>query len=151
MVFKILQAQIHSEVKKEIEKSLSDDQLETIIVPVEYLDYVISWTRKGKEFIYNKKMYDVVRKKENSGNVIFYCLNDEKEEKLFANLDQLTTKNNSHNKRLKNILTSKITNYYCEEYGIYNSAFKSESLKPWNTHSYKIIDKEIESPPPKLS
>ncbi|MEO8231894.1 MAG: hypothetical protein ABI638_06405, partial [Ignavibacteriota bacterium] len=85
------------------------------------------------------------------GKIIFYCLNDEKEEKLFVNLDQHLNKNNNQSRRLKNLLSSKITNYYVEKYNSFKSSFNSESLKPACLTAYKSIYKEIQSPPPKLS
>lgn len=148
--FKILQIQIRSEAKEQIEKSLNEQDLIKIVLPAEKTDE-LKWTRAGKEFIYKDKMFDVIKKKEEKGTTTFYCINDEKEETLFSNLDEYVRKNTDRNNKLKNLLTKIITNYFIEDIKIPEFTREEVSLTTAYQTNYKSSYNEIKSPPPKTS
>lgn len=47
----------------------------------------IQWTKEDKEFQHSGEMYDVVRTVDKSDGVLFFCIHDVKESKLFKHLD----------------------------------------------------------------
>lgn len=149
--FTVIRDQIRSEIKRKIENSLNDEQLEVIILPSEKIKSSVNWVREDKEFIYHNKMYDVVRKKEENGKTIYFCLNDKKEEKLFADLDDHVRKNLSQNGRLKQIISKSISNYYFEIITLPVTSLISITLHPEYNKSYSDFCGEIKSPPPKFS
>ena len=51
------------------------------------------WEEEGKEFWLDGELFDVVRKKVEKGTVVYYCINDEKEEKIIEHQNKLTEKN----------------------------------------------------------
>lgn len=148
--FKILQLQVRSEIKEEMKNSLNESELEIITVPASKMSE-LRWTRPGKEFVYKNKMFDVVKKQEKNGTTSFFCLNDKKEERLFANLDEYVRKNTTRNNKVKNILAKNISNYFFEEIKTPDSNYKAERLESSYKETYESLYSESHSPPPKRS
>ena len=150
VIFKILQANIRHEIKEKIESSLSEDQLEIITIKTDE-ENQIEWVREGKEFIYKNKMYDVVRKKEKDNTIKYFCLNDKKEEELFANLDDIVRKNPQNDKNIKNILSKVVNNYFFEDVNMEKGIFIAEIVSPRKTSFYNNLERKVQNPPPKFA
>lgn len=86
IVFQSMSYCIHKEIKNTITQNIPKNKLITIIVDknnnkdINFID--------DKEFMYKGKMYDVVRQQTNGNTTIYYCINDTKEEELYANLNK---------------------------------------------------------------
>jgi hypothetical protein len=63
------------------------------------------------EFSYKGEMYDVVRTEKTGNTITFYCLNDKKESRLFADLQQFIKQNSAENPFQK---SSKLFNTFCK-------------------------------------
>jgi len=133
-----------------MKNSLNESELEIITVPASKMSE-LRWTRPGKEFVYKNKMFDVVKKQEKNGTTSFFCLNDKKEERLFANLDEYVRKNTTRNNKVKNILAKNISNYFFEEIKTPDSNYKAERLESSYKETYESLYSESHSPPPKRS
>ena len=73
----------------------------------------ISWEENGKEFFFNGQMFDLVKKVNENGQIILYCINDIKEKELVDKYNEIT-KNNSTNKQENTNIDS--INLFVEEY-----------------------------------
>jgi len=54
----------------------------------------INWKEAHKEFEYNQHYYDVVYTQKTETGITYYCISDEQETRLFANLDNLIRQKN---------------------------------------------------------
>jgi len=98
IVFESMYYSIHNEVKSILIKSISNNNLFTIIINNKNkLNFRVT---DKDEFIYNGKMYDIVRQKSEGDTTIYYCFDDNKEDILFANLN-IYVKNNMDSNPLK--------------------------------------------------
>lgn len=89
--FKITQIKIRKEIKQVIKHSLPSNQLKVLYFSKEEEKKII-WI-KSHEFKYNGRLYDVIQRTNNSKGVIFHCLDDRQETKLFEKLNQTTSFN----------------------------------------------------------
>lgn len=85
-VFVIARYHVRSEIKKEIKKGIPDHKLEKIIFTDEE-SKSIQWKKKGREFILNGQMYDVVRTEKTAAGICYHCIQDVKETSLYKCLD----------------------------------------------------------------
>ena len=152
--FKVAQHQIKSEIKKEIKLNLNQSELTTIkFSPTEIKN--IHWLEKGKEFIYNNQMFDIVKRTSNGEIVTLYCINDKQEKKLFENLEEQMLKQIEQNKNSKNNSSKKggdqqIKTYFFETISF--SIIPKISIikfKPYN-EQYTSIVTAITTPPPQI-
>jgi hypothetical protein len=87
VAFKIVQHQVRSEVKTAIKQTLTANQLTVIeIHKTEQIQLI--WEEQNKEFYYKGELYDIVKTEKKTESTTYYCINDEQEEKLFANLEE---------------------------------------------------------------
>lgn len=86
ILFDKLQQNIQKEIKLQIRKGLSDNEL-TLIIPQTKKD--IEWIKPGKEFRYKGEMYDVVKSKNVNNKVHYLCIWDQKEQKLLADYHKM--------------------------------------------------------------
>lgn len=89
-VFSFSQKIIKKEIKQLLKKSLPDEQVEFLKIKIGDPNY-----RKieKNEFIYNNKLYDIIELRIKNGFMYIRCINDQKEEQLFKNLDDLISSN----------------------------------------------------------
>lgn len=74
------QKKIVKEIKARIRAGMPDESL--AVFEKNRIAPYITWKKKGKEFILNGEMYDVVRVKKNNGKTFIYCIKDSEEKKL---------------------------------------------------------------------
>jgi len=97
-VFKLQKHDIRQEIKQQIRAGVPEDELVLFKIPG-------TWTENSRslqhihegEFRYNGVMYDVVRQEMRGDTTWYYCLADEKETRLFANLDEAVKRDMNQN------------------------------------------------------
>lgn len=152
--FKIAQHQIKSEIKKEIKLNLNPSELTAIHFSLSEIEN-IHWLKKGKEFIYNNQMFDIVKRTSDDGIVTFYCINDKQEKKLFENLEEQILKQIEQNKNSKSNSSKK-----GGDHQIKTSFFETVSFSivpqvsiikftPYN-EQYTSVVTSITTPPPQI-
>lgn len=95
IIFKSLQYRVKKEIKEQIKCSLPDTELTLIRInkkETRSASSLLKWYEEGKEFAYRGKMYDVVKQEIKGDTVYYYCINDIKEEQLFAGLNGILDK-----------------------------------------------------------
>ncbi len=105
------------------------------------------------EFIYKDKMYDIVRTETNQNSVIYYCLNDTKDENLYSSLNTEVRKcmNSNPVKSKTQQLLKKIatTLFYTENKNTVINSFKNIKYSHTiNKSKSALID--VLTPPPQL-
>jgi hypothetical protein len=104
------QYQIRKEIKHRIKDGIPEEDLILLKLPT----YLSHRTNSGfqwihnREFRYQGKMYDVVRRMMYGDTIWYYCLADEKETQLFVHLDELVKqeldKNSERKQQIEKIL-----------------------------------------------
>lgn len=102
-VFKIQQYQIRKEIKRQIKAGVPEEELILLKIPH---SLEISPNNKFKrieehEFRYLGEMYDVVKQEQHGDTTWYYCLWDEKESELFAQLDEQVAQHMHQNQEQK--------------------------------------------------
>lgn len=154
IAFKIVQHQVRSEVKTAIKQTLTTNQL-TVIEIYKTEQNQLIWEENNKEFYYKGELYDIVKTEEKTESIIYYCINDVQEEKLFANLeehvnnyisDNHLSKKNSSKKNLPDSIKLYLSNVLSPTLAI------TENTTIFNTHPllYTSACLEISSPPPEI-
>jgi len=89
-IFTISQKIIKKEIKQLLRKSLPDEQVEFLKIKIGDPNF-----RKVEknEFVFNGRLYDIIEIRQKDGFMIIRCINDQKEEKLFKNLNDLIANN----------------------------------------------------------
>lgn len=103
LIFKIQQYQIRKEMKHRIKNGVPKEELTLLKIPQaleEESNPVFQRIHEG-EFRYEGKMYDIVRREIHEDTTWYFCVSDEKETVLFANLDELVNKETNQNPQRK--------------------------------------------------
>ncbi len=144
--FKYLQYDIKQEIKHEIRKGLSEQEL-TLIVISSKNENEIHWIKKDKEFRYKGLMYDVVKTKINDNKKYYYCINDIKEKNLIANYTRHNKRRNKALLRLRKVLSDK---YLPENLSDNLKIYKADIYFAEYRQNYNSIYLETLPPPPKV-
>lgn len=155
VTFKILQYQVKKEVKTKIKQSLNTSQLTIITIDKKQLKSII-WEEKDSEFYYCEELYDVVRVIEDSSSVIYYCINDKKEEALFedldAHIDRYVRTSDSLKNRAEKKLNNQIIKLYFTDSVFFIPDFNYSSIVSYYSHLlYTPAFIKINSPPPEIA
>jgi hypothetical protein len=153
IAFKALQYQVKNEIESQIKSGLTIEQLTNITIDKKDIG-AIEWEESGKEMVYRNERYDIVKTTETATSITYVCINDKKEETLFANLDEHV---NTHvaNAPLKNSHQKKLADHVIKLY------FSSEQLIAFHTTqlpsaffltsiNYTPAFIETNSPPPEF-
>ena len=91
VIFKVQQLRIREVIKQRIKAGVPAAELVLLEIPKSFEEGPHSAFQRihEGEFRFYGKMYDIVRKVERGGTTLYYCIADEKETQLFANLDEL--------------------------------------------------------------
>lgn len=84
-VFKYAQACIEEEMDSKLNSTPHHKELVAISFTKQQLS-TIHWMKKGEEFSLNGKRYDIARTVETTDGFIFWCMEDEKEDRLYEAL-----------------------------------------------------------------
>ncbi|PKP02308.1 MAG: hypothetical protein CVU11_12315 [Bacteroidetes bacterium HGW-Bacteroidetes-6] len=91
-IFETARFWVQKDVKKQIKAGVPDSELSVISISETDIlqgNLGFRWVKKNKEFVFQNQMYDVVRSDLFNGKYIFYCIHDEQETQLFANLNNM--------------------------------------------------------------
>lgn len=101
--------------------NLPEAELTIIGVPKDQRS-LIKWSWENKEFRYKENMYDIVRQVLRNDSIIYYCVNDKKEELLNSNLKDFIQRNIDNelpqNKKLNLLLGKLIKDYIKDEHTV---------------------------------
>jgi hypothetical protein len=144
--YKVLQINLQNAIRQEIRKGLKEVDLSVIIVP-NYMKSGIYWIESNKEFIFNWKMYDVVKVKVQNQKTFYYCIDDKKEKQLIDNFNKNCRSKKEAEKRIKRVFQFE---YFPHQFltikSIYLSEFTfGEFIFLYNSNFYSIPH-----PPPEL-
>lgn len=153
IAFKAVEYQVKDEIESQIKSGLTIEQLTSITIDKKDIG-TIEWEESGKEMVYRNERYDIVKTTETATSITYVCINDKKEETLFANLDEHV---NTHvaNAPLKNSNQKKLADQVIKLY------FSSEQLIAFHTTqlsstffltsiNYTPVLIETNSPPPEF-
>jgi len=98
-VFKLQQHEIRQEIKQQIKAGVPEEELVLFKIPQILGEKPPATFQRihAREFRYNGKLYDIVREETHGDTTWYYCLPDEKETQLFANLDELVKRDMDQN------------------------------------------------------
>ena len=96
IAFKGVQYSVKKEIKRKLKNNVPEDEL--FIIRLTKSDISkgkngFKYIEANKEFTYNNKMFDIVRRETKGDSVIFHCINDVQEENILANIDFLVKEN----------------------------------------------------------
>ena len=144
LLFKLAQYKIYSDIKKEIIRGLSNDDLVLFVYnPDQYSN--IKWRAFEKEFSLNGNMYDVVKISQHENLRFLYCINDIKEKKLIENYAK------KHHKDKDNKHKRPLNHKYCKPSCISvicTANYRFDFLMKYNFYTFSNSD--LEAPPPKF-
>lgn len=119
-VFKLQQFEIRQDIKQQIKAGVPKEELTLLKIPKVWEEKPNSLFQPihARELRYAGTMYDVVRQEAHADTTWYYCLSDEKETQLFANLEELVKKDmeqnpqrRERNEKLQRLLDSLFFNY----------------------------------------
>lgn len=159
LVFKIKQYYVRQEIKHRIKQGVPDDELILITVTpaIQHkLEWEFEWEDE-KEFRYEGMMYDVVKTEViDETTIAYYCISDEQETTLFANLDEQVKKNRDINN--DNTENDSLEDMFKLLSDIYAQPQKDNTtfIQPNATTTFEYVSHysshslDIASPPPKM-
>lgn len=158
VVFQLEQFAAREEMRSNIDLGVFDSRITVLSINNTLLSNTNSSFQKfGNEFIYNGQLYDIV-KSENKGNeTVFYVLNDQKEEHLFASLEnhfqshQEGTTDSKHPAPNKKLGKNLVKAYFFQNIAVLAFNLRENSNTPSFVSFYQSIDKKAPLLPPKLA
>ena len=137
--------------KTEIENSILNTHQKNIEV-IEVKKNSFSYVNE-EEINYHGKLYDIIRKEVKGDSVYFYCVNDKKEEHLFANLykhikNHLGDSGSLPDKSGKKSKTEMVKDYFPHDYSVNIHLSSNAFLYVRPVLAYQLFFKEITPPPP---
>ena len=135
---------------KELIISKTPDSAEIFFV-TEINNPEIKWEEAGSEFYLNGKLYDIVKTKNITGRVFLFCLNDEKESKLFLDYAKAikSQTDNSNGKNKFNIKPYVIDYFFNQHEKIISFTHCIQKrYMPFDSGIYSFF-LVVDSPPPR--
>jgi hypothetical protein len=153
-VFHVQQKMIRKQIKKQIIAGIPDHELTVFKIPANTVDFNsvgLKWV-KQHEFIYQGKMYDVVRTRIIDEFTWYYCFEDKNETDLVNRLDNVQNglANTTAERNKTTLLTQILTSQFCIKNSI--QFFSDEIIDIFQTKyafSIKTWSSSPSSPPPK--
>ncbi|NPD45594.1 MULTISPECIES: hypothetical protein [unclassified Lentimicrobium] len=152
IVFNMVQFQVKDEVKYLIKHFVPQEEL--VLISIENSkSYLLAWTKPNKEFRYQGQMFDIVEKQIKDNKIIYSCIHDFKESKLFENLDIHIKNYISHHPEQQN-KTKNLLNIMAKLFFFQRNTLLLEShsrIKKINTiyiQNYQSIVLDLQYPPP---
>ncbi len=152
--FLIERENVKEEATEEIENLKSHKRIEVISVSTKDLEKGIIIQRiSKKEFKHNGKMYDIVKEEMQLDKINFYCIHDEKEDKLEKDFAKTVNKNLNQ----KAAAGSSINFNHLIQYAEYGMKWGIESpsnkmmYSNYLNSNYRLNTPKILTPPPKYS
>lgn len=114
----------------------------------------IQWEEEGKEFRLNGEMYDVVKMKYENGKTYVICINDEKEDEIFAAFEKVIESNienssnqSKHHSTGKIVIPDWVLELQQDNPGNVNPSIIKREYLPYTSNLYYHFI-EVNSPPP---
>ena len=153
IAFKAEQFQIKSEIESEIKSGITTEELTVININKKNVA-AIQWTEYGKEMRYKDELYDVVKFSETATTITYYCIDDSKEDSLFANLDvhiNTHVATNNPQKSSKKLSNHVIKIYFSnkQQFIVAPSALFAK-FSPFNNLIFTSAILEKNAPPPEF-
>lgn len=145
--FRYMQYTINTEIGKVIEGGVKDKDLTVIVVPLNN-EREIKWIKKGKEFKYKGKMYDVAKVEIKGINKYYYCINDTKELQLLSDFAKHNNRKNDIFLKQKKPIQHK---YFQKEFSLNAGFYNLLNNFPKDKDHYKSKFIDVDSPPPKFN
>jgi hypothetical protein len=150
-VFKIQQHEIRREIKRRIKAGVPETELVLFKILDEKPDPAFQHVEEH-EFRYDGKMYDIVRGESHGDTTWYYCVSDEMETQLFANLEDLVKKdmtgNPQHRKQIDELLRLSGAWYCSPQTGDLFIFSTEQNPLTFLTFSLKTWDLPPSTPPP---
>lgn len=114
------------------------------------------WIREGKEFRLNDQLFDIVKTIKISGGIIYRCINDKEEARLFKNLDKIVREEMAKDgsvagKSAKLIAKILLQNYITEEpFNLPKPESWNQNLIPLQAEYKSFIFTTLKPPPRNL-
>ena len=158
VVFKSLQISVKNDIRKKLKSSLPLNSLSEIKVSLKdshSKNSALKWYDDDKEFSYGGKMYDIVSKETKGDTIYYYCINDTREEQLFAGLNGYVNKAMSDDglkQKVLKIVFQLSQNYYIPIQKAQPKESGASAVR-YFTYSEKSCSTlhEVNIPPPKSS
>ena len=145
--------------KEKIEQSIADNIENQAIEIIEIKKDAVLHSKDfaytdDDEIKYQGKLYDIVKKVAKGDSIYFYCINDQKEEHLFANLfehikNQIDNSKSLPGKENKTVKIELVKDYFFNLFATNNYRKKESILYSQSDSFYTSFIKDITSPPPK--
>lgn len=112
-IFAVQRYEIQYALKQQIKAGVPEAELMLLKIPrsLEEKPNPIFQRLHDREFRYSGAMYDIVRRETHGDTTWYYCLSDEKETRLFANLDEFVKREVSQHAKQKARL-AKLLNFF---------------------------------------
>lgn len=148
LLFRIKQADIRQEIKSRIKAGVPEAELTIFRFNPENLKQ-LKWV-EDHEFIYQERMYDIVSTAYEGEIVIYHCLHDKQETRLFKDLNKLVANKLGKDKNSRDGNQTLVVNWFCQERNISppNIPKSLGKLCSAYTFSLKSDFQEPECPPP---
>lgn len=149
-VFEIQKLEIRREIKLRIKAGVPEAELVLVKVSAGQVPPALQRIR-ADEFRIAGKRYDIVWQKSHGGTVWYYCLADEKETQLFANLEELVKREMSQNarqqQRRERLLSLFTLLFFCSKEEA--AAVPVAAAMAWSAHRFGLqVWIATPSPPP---
>ncbi|MEP7321254.1 MAG: hypothetical protein ABI761_05020 [Saprospiraceae bacterium] len=152
LVFKIHQFQIRCEIRRHIRSGICTEDMKVISIKPDAAGS-LAWEDEN-EFLFQGMMYDVVRRDTSAdGSINYYCISDDQETILFAELEESIRKSNKQENRSQELTKkffSLFFNLYFEKNTTFFTAADLNACLHWNVFiAYSAPYLNIVSPPPR--
>jgi hypothetical protein len=150
-VFKTQQHKIRREIKQQIKAGVPEAEL-VLFKILEGKPNPAFQRVEEHEFRHDGKMYDIVRQESHGDTTWYFCLADEKETRLFANLDELVKQdmagNPQHRKQVDELLRLLGVLYFSHKIADFFVCSNSQRAATFFCFSLKTWDFSPATPPP---
>ncbi len=149
-----MQYRAQNEVKHLIRSEIALKNLERITITYSN-KYKLKWKNVNSEFIFEGRLYDVVKMKISNDTVHYFCINDTREEELFAKQADLIKQNVNdsiaHNKTAQKLFQQLVQDYFFNKWELNLFAGIVYLHHAILCSDYYSCVFDIPSPPPKVS
>lgn len=155
-IFKIQQYEIRREIKQRLKAGVPETELVLlkILKTLEKKSNPAFQRIHEREFRYDGNMYDIIRQETHGDTTWYYCLSDEKETQLFANLDELVKQdmagNPQHRRQADELLRILSVLYYGQKIESFSIFSHEQKTATFFFFSLKTWDFTPSTPPPEV-
>lgn len=145
--------QVNREMKKLIKSKIPIEKLEVIKLTRNDLNGIYYQRIHDGEFRWHGNMYDIVMEMKSGDFVVFYCINDKKEEAIFATFHKLVDDKSQRNgltKSLNKLLNNILFVGFLHDRNVFLIKNIASLNKIFLNENYCSIIPEVYTPPPQF-